>query len=295
MTAAATSSASPVATPRAAPRRAARVRVLPGLGLSLGWACGYLALLVVIPLGALLLVVAQTPWAHTWEAITAPRTLASFGLSFGAALAAAVISAPIGLLIAWVLARYRFPGRSFLDAIVDLPFALPTAVSGIALTFLYSPNGWIGSLLEPLGIQIAFTRAGIVIALIFVSIPFVIRTVQPVIEDLDPEVEEAAACLGASKLAAFRRVIFPAIAPALLTGVTLAFARSVGEYGSIVFIAGNMPMRTEIAPLLIVGKLEQFDYAGAAAVAVGMLAVSLVLLLVVNVMQRRLARHGRTR
>jgi sulfate/thiosulfate transport system permease protein len=268
-------------------KRRATHRVLPGFGLSLGIAWGYLSALVLIPLAALFVVVAGTPWSRVVGTLTSPRALAALGLSFGAAAAAAVIVAPLGLLIGWALGRYRFPGRDVLDAIVDVPFALPTAVSGIALTFLFSPVGWIGRWLEPLGMQVAFTRAGIVLALVFVSLPFVVRAVQPVVQDLDPEVEEAAACLGASPVTVFLRVLFPAVRPALWTGTTLAFARAVGEYGSVIFIAGNMPMRTEIAPLLIVIQLEQFDYQGAAVLGAGMLVVSFLMLLASNTLQRR--------
>lgn len=260
-----------------------RTRVLPGFRLALGFTLAYLGLVVVLPLSTVAAQTAGLGWAGVWRTVTTPRVLASFKLSLGAALAAAAVCVLVGFVIAWVLARYRFPGRRLLDAVVDLPFALPTAVAGIALTALYGPNGWIGASLAPLGIRIAFTRLGVVIALIFVGLPFVVRTIQPVLEDLEAELEEAAASLGASRWQTFWRVLFPALRPAVLTGFTLAFARAVGEYGSIVFISGNMPLRTEIAPFLIMTKLEQFDYAGAAAVAVALLVVSVILLVAINV------------
>ncbi|RPI20610.1 MAG: sulfate ABC transporter permease subunit CysT, partial [Acidobacteria bacterium] len=221
---------------------------------------------------------------------TAPRVLAAYKLTIGAALGGAIVNAVFGLALAWVLARYSFPGKRILDAMVDLPFALPTAVAGICLTSIYSPNGWLGRYLEPLGIQVAFTPLGVLVALIFIGVPFVVRSVQPVLEDMDPEIEEAALSLGASHWQAFRRVVFPTLLPALLTGFTLAFARALGEYGSVVFISGNMPMKTEIAPLLIVTKLEQYDYAGAAAIAVVMLSLSFLLLLAINFLQWRTRR-----
>jgi sulfate/thiosulfate transport system permease protein len=278
----------PEATPSPlAPPRRRRVRVLPGFGLSLTWTVAHLLTFLVIPLAALLLMVAATPLEHVAATLASPRTVAALSLSFGAALTAASIAVPLGLLMAWVLTRYDFPGRRVLDAMVDLPFALPTAVSGIALTFLYSPRGWIGSLLAPLGIQVAFTRLGIVLALIFVGFPFVVRTVQPLIEDLEREAEEAAATLGATPAVTFRRVILPALRPALLTGFALAFARGVGEYGSVIFIAGNMPMQTEIAPLLIVTRLEQYDYQGAAVLGVAMLVLSFLVLFALNLIHRR--------
>jgi sulfate transport system permease protein len=251
-----------------------------------------LLVIVVIPISALLLVVARAPWATIVRAATDSRTIAACLLSIGASAAAAVVSLPIGLAIAWTLARWEFPGRRLLDAIVDIPFALPTAVSGIALTALCVPTGWVGALLVPLGIDLAFTRTGIVIALVFTGLPFVVRTVQPVIEDLPRDIEEAAASLGASPAQTFWRVVLPTLTPALVAGTTLAFARSLGEYGSVVFIAGNMPMRTEISPLRVLSHLESYDYASAAIVAVEMLVASAGLLLVVNVMQRRLARGG---
>ena len=265
--------------------------VLPGFGLTFGATLTWLGLIVLLPLAALLLRPAELGLAGFWQAVSAPRVVASLKLSFGAAALAAAINAVFGLLVAWVLARYRFPARRLVDALVDLPFALPTAVAGIALTALYAPNGWIGGLLAPLGLKIAFTPLGIVIALIFIGLPFVVRTVQPVLLDLDREVEDAALSLGATRLQNFRLVILPSIFPALLTGSALAFARAVGEYGSVIFIAGNMPMRSEIAPLLIVTKLEQYDYAGAAAIAVVMLAASFAILLAINLLQRWSRRH----
>jgi len=265
--------------------------VLPGFGLALGCTLLYLGLVVLLPLSATLVKTLSLTLPQFVETVTAPRVLASFRLSFGAALAAAAINAAFGLLVAWVLVRYRFPGRKVVDALVDLPFALPTAVAGIALTALYAPNGWIGRLLEPLGIKVAFTPLGVLVALVFIGLPFVVRTVQPVLEDLEPELEEAAATLGADRWQAFRRVILPIVQPALLTGFALAFARAVGEYGSVIFIAGNMPMVSEIVPLLIVTKLEQYDYAGATAIAVVMLAASFLLLLVVNWLQWRSRSH----
>ena len=265
--------------------RAARRGVLPGFGLSTGFTVLYLGLVVLVPLSTLALRSSTLSWADAWRVVASPRALASYRLTFGASFAAAAVNVVFGVLVAWVLARYRFPGRSLVDAVVDLPFALPTAVSGIALTAVYSRNGWIGRYLEPLGIHAAFTWLGVTIALTFIGLPFVIRTVQPVLEDLDAELEEAAAVLGAGRWQTFRRVLFPAILPAALTGFTLAFARALGEYGSVVFISGNMPMRTEIAPLLIMTRLEQYDYAGAAALAVVLLGASFVLLLAINRLQ----------
>jgi sulfate transport system permease protein len=251
----------------------------------MGFTVFYLCLIVLIPLSAAFIKTAGMSWPAFKEAVTAPRVLASYRLSLGASLAGALVNAFFGLLVAWVLSRYSFPGRRVVDALVDLPFALPTAVAGIALTSVYSANGWIGKHLEPLGIKVAFTPLGIGVALTFIGLPFVVRTVQPVLEDLDPEVEEAAACLGASRWQAFRRVVFPTVLPALLTGFALAFARALGEYGSVIFIAGNMPMVSEITPLLIVTKLEQYDYAGATALATVMLTASFLLLLAINVLQ----------
>jgi sulfate transport system permease protein len=266
-------------------RKRTRRRVLPGFKLTLGYTLLYLSLIVLIPLSALVFKTFTLTWDQFWSAVTGPRVLASYRLTFGASLFAALVNGVFGLLIAWVLVRYKFPGKRIVDALVDLPFALPTAVAGIALTALLAGNGWIGQYLEPLGIKLAFTPAGVVIALIFIGLPFVVRTVQPVLEDTEKELEEAAACLGATRLQTFTRVIFPAIAPALLTGFAMAFARAIGEYGSVIFIAGNVPMISEITPLIIIGKLEQYDYAGATAVAVVLLLISFVLLLVINALQ----------
>jgi sulfate transport system permease protein len=265
-------------------KRPAR-RVLPGFNLTLGYTLFYLSLIVLIPLSALLFKTFTLTWPEFWTAVASPRVLASYRLTFGASFLAALFNVFAGLLLAWVLVRYNFPGKKFIDALIDLPFALPTAVAGISLTALLADNGWIGQYLEPLGIQLAFNRNGVVIALIFISLPFVVRTVQPVLEDAEKELEEAATCLGASRFQTFRYVIFPGIAPALLTGFAMAFARAVGEYGSVIFIAGNMPMVSEITPLIIIGKLEQYDYAGATAVATVMLGISFVLLLVINGLQ----------
>ena len=259
--------------------------ILPGFGLSLGFTVLYLSLIVLIPLSATFLKTASLTWSQFWHVVTAPRALASYRLSFGASAIAASINLVFGLLVAWVLVRYSFPGRRLLDSLVDLPFALPTAVAGIALTAIYSPNGWIGHYLQPLGIKSAYSRLGVVIALTFTGLPFVVRTVQPVLEDLDKEMEEAAASLGAGRWQTISRVLFPAVMPAALTGFAMAFARAVGEYGSVVFISGNMPMRTEITPLLIITKLEQYDYAGATAIAVVMLLASFGLLLTINLLQ----------
>ena len=262
-----------------------RHSVLPGFGLSLGVTVLYLSLIVLVPLSAAFIKTASLNWVAFVAAVTSPRVLASYRLTFGASFLAAVINAVFGLLVAWVLVRYRFPGRRVIDAMVDLPFALPTAVAGIALAALYATNGWIGQLLAPAGIKVAFTPLGVLVALIFIGLPFVVRTVQPVLEDLQPELEEAAATLGANRIQTFRRVIFPAVLPALLTGFALAFARAIGEYGSVIFIAGNMPMVSEITPLLIITKLEQYDYAGATALAVVMLSISFLLLLLINLLQ----------
>jgi sulfate transport system permease protein len=259
--------------------------VLPGFGVTLGVTLAYLGLLVLIPLAGLFLKASGGTWAHFVAAVTSPRALASYRLSVGASLASATINAVFGLLVAWVLVRYQFPLKRAVDAIVDLPFAMPTAVAGIALTAVYSANGWFGQWLEPAGVRVAFTPLGIVVALTFIGLPFVVRTVQPVLQDLDIELEEAAACLGASRWQTFRRVTAPTILPALLTGFTLAFARALGEYGSVIFISGNMPLRTEITTLLIVTKLEQYDYAGATALASVMLVVSFLLLFAVNALQ----------
>jgi sulfate transport system permease protein len=259
--------------------------ILPGFGLSLGFTVLYLSLIVLIPLSATFLKTSSLTWPQFWHVVTAPRALASYRLSFGASAIAAAINLVFGLIVAWVLVRYSFPGKRLFDSLVDLPFALPTAVAGIALTAIYSSNGWIGQYLQAFGIKAAYSRLGIVIALTFTGLPFVVRTVQPVLEDLDKEMEEAAASLGADRWQTITRVLLPAIMPAALTGLTMAFARAVGEYGSVVFISGNMPMRTEITPLLIITKLEQYDYAGATAIAVVMLVVSFVLLLAINLLQ----------
>ncbi len=260
-------------------------KVLPGFRLTLGFTLFYLSVIVLIPLSALVFKTFELTWDQFISAISSPRVLASYRLSFGASLLAALFNAAFGLLLAWVLVRYRFPGKRLVDALVDLPFALPTAVAGIALTALLAGNGWIGSVLEPYGISLAFKPSGVVIALMFVGLPFVVRTVQPVLEDAEKELEEAATCLGATRLQTFRYVIFPTIAPALLTGFAMAFARGVGEYGSVIFIAGNMPMVSEITPLIIIGKLEQYDYAGATAVATFMLVTSFLMLFVINGLQ----------
>ncbi|HCQ50364.1 sulfate ABC transporter permease subunit CysT [Achromobacter sp. LC458] len=267
--------------------------VLPGFGISMGYAVLYLSVLVLIPLAALPIKSAELGWQGFWDTVTAPRVMASYQLTFGASLIAALVNLVFGSVVAWVLVRYRFPGKKILDALVDLPFALPTAVAGIALTALYSQKGWLGApLSEWFGWKVAFTPLGIVIALIFIGVPFVVRTVQPVLEDVEREIEEAAASLGASRWQTIRRVLLPTVVPALMTGFALAFARAVGEYGSVVFIAGNMPMVSEITPLLIISKLEQFDYAGAAAIATVMLVLSFVMLLVINLLQGWQARRN---
>jgi sulfate transport system permease protein len=262
-----------------------RPSVLPGFGLSLGFTLAYLSLVVLVPLSAVFLKAATTSFDVFWATVTAPRVLASLRLTFGASFIAAVVNAVFGLLVAWVLVRYPFPGRKLVDALVDLPFALPTAVAGIALTAVYSSKGVLGGALEPYGIKVAFTPVGVVVALVFIGLPFVVRTVQPVLEDLEREFEEAAASLGANRWQTFRRVILPAVGPALFTGFALAFARAIGEYGSVIFIAGNIPLVSEIAPLIIITKLEQYDFAGATAVAVVMLVVSFALLLAINALQ----------
>ncbi|MFI5303963.1 MAG: sulfate ABC transporter permease subunit CysT [Nitrospiria bacterium] len=259
--------------------------ILPGFGISMGFTLFYLSLIVLIPLSTIFFKTTTMNWNQFWFTVTAPRVLASYRVTFGTSLVAALINVVSGLLVAWVLVRYEFPFRRILDSLVDLPFALPTAVAGITLTTLFSATGWIGRYLEPLGIKVAYTPLGIVIALTFIGLPFVVRTVQPVLESLDHEVEEAAASLGANRLQTFMRVLFPPIFPALLTGFSMAFARAVGEYGSVIFISGNMPMRTEITPLLIITKLEQYDYSGATAIALVMLIASFLLLLVINILQ----------
>ena len=268
--------------------------VLPGFGPALGYTIFYLCIIVLIPLSALFFKTATLTWDEFVAAVSGPRVLASYRITFGSALLAAVINAFFGVLTAWVLVRYRFPGKKVVDALVDLPFALPTAVAGITLASVYSPNGWLGRVLEPQGIKVAFTPLGILVAMVFIGLPFVVRTVQPVLEELDSELEEAASCLGANRWQTFHRVIFPTMLPAILTGFALAFARAVGEYGSIIFIAGNMPMVSEITPLLIITKLEQYDYAGATAIATVMLGASFLLLLSINLLHkwsRRFAEH----
>jgi sulfate/thiosulfate transport system permease protein len=259
--------------------------LLPGFGLSLGFTLVYLSLIVLIPLAAVFLRTTELSFHEFWAVVTTPRVVATYKLTFGASFLAAIINLVFGLLTAWVLVRYQFVGKKVLDALVDLPFALPTAVAGIALTAIYAPNGWLGQWLEPHGIKVAFTPLGVVVALTFIGLPFVVRTVQPVLEDFSAEAEEAAASLGANRWQTFYKIILPAIWPALLTGFSLAFARAVGEYGSVIFIAGNMPMISEITPLMIITKLEQYDYAGATAIAVVMLVISFVLLLLINLLQ----------
>ncbi|HEX5371727.1 MAG TPA: sulfate ABC transporter permease subunit CysT [Aquabacterium sp.] len=262
-----------------------RHTVLPGFDLALGLTLLYLSLIVLIPLSATFLRTTELSWVEFVEVVTSPRVVASYKLTFGASLLAALLNAFFGLLVAWVLVRYDFFGRRLVDALVDLPFALPTAVAGITLTGLYASNGWIGQYLEPLGLKVAFTPVGVFVAMTFIGLPFVVRTVQPILEDLASELEEASATLGATRWQTFTRVILPILTPALLTGFALAFARALGEYGSIIFIAGNMPMISEITPLLIITKLEQYDYAGATAIAVVMLVMSFVLLLAINGLQ----------
>lgn len=259
--------------------------VLPGFGLTLGYTVFYLSVIVLIPLSALFFKTATVPFSQFWATVSSPRALASYKLTFGASLLGATVNGIFGFIVAWSLVRYRFPGKKFVDAMVDLPFALPTAVSGIALTAIYAQDGWIGHILAPLGIKVAFTPLGVAIALTFIGLPFIVRTVQPAIEDLDPGLEAAAATLGATRWQTFRKVIFPAIFPGLLTGYSMAFARALGEYGSVVFISGNMPMRTEITSLLIIARLEQYDYGGATSIAVVMLAFSFLVLLGVNLLQ----------
>jgi sulfate transport system permease protein len=267
--------------------------VLPGFGLTLGYTIFYLSLIVLVPLSALFLKTTALGWTQFWQTVTDPRVVASYRLTFGASLIGALINAVFGFAAAWTLVRYSFPGKKIVDALVDLPFALPTAVSGIALTAIYAPTGWIGRHLEPLGIKAAFSPLGVTIALTFIGLPFVVRTLQPALEDLDVAVEEAAMSLGASRLQTFRQVILPTVLPALLTGFALSFARALGEYGSVVFISGNMPMRTEITALLIIAKLEQYDYAGATAIAVVMLVASFAILLFINLLQWWSSRHYR--
>ena len=265
--------------------------VLPGFKLTLGYTVLYLGLIVLIPLACTFWKASALTWDQFWHIVTAPRVMASYRLSFGASFLAALLNLFFGLLVAWVLVRYQFWGKRFVDALVDLPFALPTAVAGIALTAVYAPNGWIGHWLAPLGIKVAYTWLGVLVALTFIGLPFIVRTVQPVLEDFDCEIEESAASLGANRWQTFWRVTLPMLRPALLTGFTLAFARALGEYGSVVFIAGNYPMKTEITPLLIITKLEEFDYPGATAIAVTMLVASFVLLLTINFIQWWSHRH----
>jgi sulfate transport system permease protein len=269
-----------------------RPSVLPGFNLALGYTLFYLSVIVLVPLAAAFVKTTGLSWGQFWSAVTTERVVASYKLSFGAALIGASINAVFGLLVAWVLVRYAFPGKRIVDALVDLPFALPTAVAGIALTAIYAENGWLGKPLAALGVKVAFAPLGVIVALTFIGLPFVVRTVQPVLEDLEREVEEAAASLGASRCQTFARVVFPYLLPALATGFALAFARAVGEYGSVIFIAGNLPLQTEITPLLIVARLEQYDFAGATALAVVMLVVSFVLLLAINLAQWWAARRS---
>ena len=264
---------------------ASKKHVLPGFGTSVGWSVTWVSLLVLLPIAALLGKTASGGWGHFWETITDPEVVASYRVSFGISFLAALINGVFGFFAAWIFARYEFPGRRLLEAATDLPFALPTAVAGIALTALYSPNDWIGKHLEPLGIKIAFAPAGVLVAMIFIGFPFVVRALQPVIADLPADVEEAAACLGATRWETIRRVILPPLLPALLTGVIMSYGRAVGEYGSIVFISGNIPYKTEITPLMIFQKLEQYDYPGAAAIGVTMLAASLVIVVIGNRLQ----------
>ena len=271
---------------------AAHTGVLPGFRLTLGYTLLYLSLIVLLPVAAVFGKTLELGWGEFVGVVSNPRVLAAYRLSFGAALAAAAIDAVFGLLLAWVLVRYSFPGKRLVDALIDLPFALPTAVAGIALTALYAPNGWLGGWLAALGLKVAFTPLGILVALVFIGIPFVVRTVQPVLEEFEPEFEEAAVSLGASRWQVFRHVILPHVLPAVVTGFALAFARAVGEYGSVIFIAGNIPFVSEIVPLLIIGQLEQYDEAGATAIATVMLATSFALLLVINALQAWAARRG---
>jgi sulfate transport system permease protein len=279
-------------TPLASRSRGAPFRVMPGFGLTLGFTIFYLALIVLIPLSAVFLKTFTMTWEAFWAAVTSERVMASYRLSFGASLIAAFLNVIFGGIVAWVLVRYRFPGKRFIDALVDLPFALPTAVAGITLTALYSQNGWIGQYLTKFGFKVAFTPLGVVLALTFIGLPFVVRTVQPVLEDVERELEEAAASLGATSLQTFVRVVLPTITPALLTGFALAFARATGEYGSVIFIAGNIPLVSEITPLFIITKLEQYDYAGATAIAVVMLVASFLMLLTINLLQAWTRRRG---
>ncbi len=280
-------------SPLPSAKRARRSRVVPGFGLSLGVTLAWLSLIVLIPLAGLLLKAGGLGWQGLWQIWTEPRVLAALKLSFGTAFAAAAFNAVMGTLVAWVLVRYRFPGKRVFDAMIDLPFALPTAVAGIALTSLYGPNGWVGRWFESVGVKIAYTPLGITLALVFIGLPFVVRVVQPVLSEVERELEEAAATLGANRWQAVRRVILPALWPAIVTGFGLAFARGVGEYGSVIFIAGNLPGLTEIAPLLITFRLDEYQYADAAAIALAMLLLSLLMLLAINALQAKLSRRGR--
>ena len=271
-----------------------KTRVLPGFRLTLGFTLFYLSVIVLIPLSACFISASSLTWGEFWRDVASRQAVASYELSFGTSFAAALVNAFFGLIVAWVLVRYRFFGKRLVDALVDLPFALPTAVAGITLATIYGPTGWIGELVAPLGLKISYTQLGIFLALLFIGLPFIVRTVQPVLEDLDAEIEEAAASLGANRWQVFWRVILPLLAPALLTGFTLAFARALGEYGSVVFISSNIPMKTQITPLLIMSKLEEFDYGGATALAVVMLVVAFVLLFAINLIQWWASRHHRT-
>ena len=263
-----------------------RRNVIPGFGLTMGYTIVYLSLIALIPLSTILLKTAGMGWERFWHVVLSPRVLAAYRLSIGASIAAAVINSVFGFAVAWSLVRYRFPGKGVIDSLVDLPFALPTSVAGITLTAIYAQNGLIGRTLAPLGIKVAFTPLGVIVALTFIGLPFVVRTVQPILQDLEPELEEAAATLGASRMQTFRRVLAPALMPAAITGFALAFARALGEYGSVVFISGNLPMRTEVVPLLIMSKLEEFDYQGATAIALVMLVISFAMLFAINLLQR---------
>jgi sulfate transport system permease protein len=274
------------------PRRTSRF-VLPGFGISLGFTLTYLSLIVLLPLAAAFVRTLGMSWHDFLAAVTSPRVVAAYRLSFGASFAAGIVNAVFGTIVAWVLVRYSFPGKRIIDALVDLPFALPTAVAGIALTAIYAKTGWVGRWLEPTGFHVAFTQLGVFVALTFISLPFVVRTLQPVLTELEPEIEEASATLGASRVQTITRVILPDLVPAMLTGFALAFARALGEYGSVVFISGNMPMKTEIVPLLIITRLEQYDYRGATAIGVVMLVASFVLLLVINLLQKWSRRYHR--
>jgi sulfate/thiosulfate transport system permease protein len=284
---------STLALERPIPKARRRRSVIPGFGLTMGFALTYMSLLVLIPFVAMFAKALELSWAELWALVSSERAVASYQLSFGASLIAAVINLFFGVLTAWALVRYEFPGKRVIDALVDLPFALPTAVAGIALTGIYATTGWVGQYFEPFGIRISYTAIGVIIALTFIGLPFVVRTVQPVMQDLEAEIEEAAATLGASRWQTFRRVLLPSLLPAILTGFAMAFARAVGEYGSVVFIAGNIPFRTEITPLLIIIRLEQYDFAGAAALGCVMLLFAFSMLLVINMLQVWSGTRGR--